>query len=127
MWLTSKQEHDHILSQSSFYLKGRKFFVKPYLVGEELQQFKENIKKRRVFVHNIPSNVSNTNLGTIMEIFGPVEDSYLIYDQHLPFNKKNFKSKRFGYVIFEKEADAQMAIISSKVIYGDKKLLILPF
>lgn len=125
MTLTDKRELQSLLKVGSFKFKGRKFFIKPYLVGEELAKFKEKIHKRRIFVHNIPKGVTNEELGEIFSCFGEVEDSYLIRSN----KSKKYKAspQKYGYVIFKEEVDASTAIFASRVIYKSHKLLIKPF
>jgi RNA recognition motif-containing protein len=125
MTLTNKRDHDNLLKAGSFKFKGRKFFIKPYLVGEELAKFKEQIHRKRVFVHNIPKGISNEKLGEIFHVFGEVEDSYLIRSNKC--RKYKASTRKYGYVIFAREEDARRAIRAKRVMHNSHKLLIMPF
>ena len=123
--LGEKSEFDHLIREGSYYFRGRKFFVKPFLEGRELQKYKEEIQKRRVFVHNIPNKMSNEDLGELFASFGDVEDSYIIRSNQS--NKYQASSRKYGYVIFFTEEDASKAVRAKKITHQNAKLIILPF
>lgn len=125
MTLTNEKELKMMLRAGSYKFKGRKFFVKPYLVGDALSKFKEQIQKKRVFVHNIPKGVSNEQLGEIFMCFGDVEDSYLIRSNKC--RKYKASPRKYGYVIFEREEDAKRAIRAKRIMHKGHKLLVMPF
>lgn len=69
--------------------------------------------------------MNNDDLGILFDCFGAVEDSYIIRSNQS--NRYKSSSKKYGYVIFYKEEDAQKAIQAKKLMYKSIKLIILPF
>ena len=123
--LFSKNERDHMLLVGNYTYKERTFFVKPYYVGDDLKKYKEEIHRRRIYIHNIPDHLSNEQLGEIFAFFGQVEDSFLIRNNDQQQQKSS--NKKFGYVIFFEEQDAVKAVKKGSLMYMSNKLIIKAF
>ncbi|RWS09599.1 RNA recognition motif-containing protein-like protein [Dinothrombium tinctorium] len=62
------------------------------------------ITSKTIFVHNLPKDVSNEELGDIFSDIGPVKRCYVVTD------KESGQSKGVGYVTFAFDADADNAL-----------------
>lgn len=76
--LSDDSERKAILSKGKFSLQNRLFHAKPFLKGEELEEFKKNVCQRRVFVNYIPQYVTHGDLRIKFQKFGDIEDAYVI-------------------------------------------------
>lgn len=79
-----------------------------------LDQKKEEVKKRRVFISNIPSWMNNSYLKKIMERFGPVNSAYKIQKYG------SGKIMPYGYVFFENDLGAQLCLERGFVFNGEQ-------
>ena len=59
-------------------MQNRLFHAKPFLKGEELEEFKRNVYLRRIFVNYIPQHVTHSDLRAKFLKFGAIEDAYVI-------------------------------------------------
>lgn len=98
--LSSQKEASELLKKGFFVFRERKVHCKPYLTGFELQKFKNNVKRRRAFLHNISLRVDNQMLKRALEIYGEIEDAFVIKKESRGKVKKNI-----GYVIFKDVTD----------------------
>lgn len=116
LFLQSKEEAKKILKKRKFTLKKRTFVVKPYYKGNELKKFKSSVQRRRVYVNQIPPSMENQNLRRVFQDYGDVEDAYVVRNQRIDGFRK------FGYVIFEKEEDAQKVVRLGCIEFGEDKI-----
>lgn len=99
-----KQEH---------IILGRKVSCEAYLSGKQLQQRKEILSKRKVFVTNLPDYMSNFQLKRLFAQFGEVEHAY----RSLRHGQKVRMS--FGYVIFKNPNSAQWCTKQGKLFINN--------
>lgn len=59
---------------------------------------------KKVFCGNLPWEVGDSELSSAMEQFGPVTEARVVTD------RDSGRSRGFGFVTFENEADAEQAI-----------------
>lgn len=104
LFLGNEEEKEKILEKRQFSLKGRNFVVKPYYKGKKLKDFKSSVHKRRIYVNNINPGMENGELRKVFEMFGDIEDAYIVK------NNKFEGFKRIGFVVFEKVEQAEKVI-----------------
>lgn len=121
--LTDDSEKSEILSKGQFSLQNRVFHAKPFLKGEELEQFKRNVYKRRIFVNYIPQHVTHGDLRTKFAKFGAIEDAYVIGEQL----QSGYKSKGYGFVVFKLQDSAEKAVKAGTMQFNNASVKILPY
>lgn len=89
----NKQLLEDFLQIRTFIFQGRKLTIKPYLKGEELRKFKEELLQRRIFVKHLPFNWNDDDLEHFFTQFGKIDSAYIVFDKKTKF------SRQFGYVI----------------------------
>lgn len=87
-----------ILNQSHFF-NGSKLRVSNYLEKRELDSRKTSLKSRRVYIKKLPIEFDNKKLRDIFSPYGEIEDAYCTVGSR---SRKNLK---YGYVLFEDEAN----------------------
>ena len=107
--LTDEEEVKTLLEQEYFFLRGRKFSVKPHRTGEELRKYKESLRKRRLFIHSVEKEITDIELKEYFQEVVPLEDAYLI--------RKGGKGRKmeqnkllYGYIILKKAEDVEMVL-----------------
>jgi heterogeneous nuclear ribonucleoprotein A1/A3 len=92
-----------VFSEEPHFLGGLRIDCKPAKSKEESQQELEQLRgtNRKIFVSNIPKNVSQPEIQYVFSQFGPVEDINLMYKK---------KETGFCYITFHDERDALKAI-----------------
>lgn len=120
--LSSRDEFNALIAKKTYQVLDRVLFVKPYFTGKELEKFKTEIEKKRVFLKPVPLTLNDDDLFRAMESFGKVEDAFVAKDI-----KKGNISKGFGYATFEDVNSAKKAIEAGKVVYNDEEVVILEF
>ena len=105
---SSRELYSRLISDQQF-IKQRPITCRPYFVGKQKVMYLKELKKRRVFIKNIPKDFGEAELKELFSQFGPVERAYPI---------KNYRTGHFcnyGYVNFLSSADAEKAIKVAKV------------
>lgn len=88
----------------------------------EKQLWKDEQRKRRVFVSNLPIDMSSNRLSELLCRFGEIRNAYIICD----FESKT--SKGYGYVEYIDPASANRAIRADQDIQGDPlRIQCLPY
>jgi len=118
--LSCKDTYSSILAHRKFSYKGRNFFANIYLKGSQLNKFKTDILKRRVFISCLKASFSDAEIRTIFSKFGSIDDAFLIRKSH------GAKSK-YGYVMFSNESSAKKAIKVGTLKVSDNTIVISPF
>ena len=122
--ITFKQSESYskALKQPEHYLFKRVVSCQPYLQGEELAAYLEDLNSRRLFVKYIPKNVDNKGFEEIFSQFGEVDFGYVVKDP------RSGSSRGFGYITFMSQT------VTRKVekrrflkIKGNRKLKIFPY
>ena len=108
------------VAQMQHVIEGRKVDVQIASRKNEKQEWKEDQKKRKVFIQNLPDFVDSDSLAIRFTEFGKIKNAYIIY----AFDSK--KPKGYGYVEFEQSSSAQL-VLSSKVYVGETELICLPY
>lgn len=111
--LTSKIEFDKMLKEETHELEGRILIIKPYLKGEELEKFREEVENRRVFIKEIPLEFEDKDLLPLLKQFGSLEDCFIARDI-----VNGGKSRGFGYGTFHFVEDARKAFEIGFVEYS---------
>lgn len=86
----------------------------------EKQAWKEEQKKRRVFVTGLSPDISSEELLDCLRQFGGIRSGYVIHDYYTKI------SKRYGYVEFEDQTAANKALKSEVKING-AKIMCMPY
>ena len=89
---------------TNHHILGREIKCEPILSGPELEKKKKNLDQRRVFIWNIPKNVSNTKIEELFKKFGTIESAYRVKVQ------SSGKPTNFGYVTFNQVSSAEKAL-----------------
>jgi RNA recognition motif-containing protein len=121
--LSDASEKAVILETGTFSNLNRIFHAKPFLKGEELERFKQNVYQRRVFVNFVPQYLSDSDLRLKFSVFGEIEDAYLIKDG----SKSGKKSKGYGFVVFKNKSSADQAIKTGFLTIGSTNVKIQPY
>lgn len=100
----SRTLYEKILNKGSFELKGKSFFAKKYMDGNELQRFKEELHMRRIFVKGLPDSINDKEFREFFEVFGDLEDAYTIKDESC--KERSSRSLGYGFLIFKRIEDA---------------------
>lgn len=115
------------------YLIIPKILAEPQVIGDrtvdvqvasrrgEKEKWKEDQKKRRLFVSNIPSHVNNSALVAFFNKFGEVRNAYVIRD----FVSKN--SLNYGYVEFVEPHVIDQILESGDISLDGFKLTCMPY
>jgi RNA recognition motif-containing protein len=99
----SEQVANTVLNTEIFF-QGRKLSVREQLKGSQLKAYKQNFCKRRMFIGNIPSGVTDSELRDRFREFGLVETGYVIKDHRTGLNSN------FGYILFKDQKVLQHVI-----------------
>ena len=98
---------DKILSYPKHFFKGRYLDCKRFSKGKQLSKEKSKLEKKKVFIRNIPRNMSDQDLKNIFsKEFGEVERAYIIRSSKKIGKKQNL----YGFVFFKDKKSAQNAI-----------------
>jgi RNA recognition motif-containing protein len=109
-----------ILSQPQV-IAGRTVDVQLASRRGEKKQWKEDQKKRKLFVSNIPSYVDNKALASFFNNFGEVRNAYVIRD----FVSK--ASRNYGYVEFFDTSSVRQVLATEQILLDGEELSCLPF
>ena len=115
-------EKAEVLRREFFVLDGRRFSAKPFKKGKQLQKFKNGVKNRRIFIHNVDWRVTNKQL---MDFFGrlvQLEDAYLI--NRTEFDPSVSEKRKYGYLVLKREEDAQILFRRKSYLLGRSKILL---
>lgn len=127
--LNSKSDLDQILSRQGFELGGRRFFCKPYLKGKKLKKFKKDVTRKRVFIHNVSSSMTNKKLRQLFLTYAQIEDAFLINNKTEKTGQMDIQKPEkeqgtlYGYVMFKHLEDAQEIITKGYVDFGPIRIL----
>ena len=113
-----------ILKQKMFTLKGRRFYANPYLRGEKLKGYREEVQNRRVYIKGIPANMTTQRLCEELRRFFEIEDAYVIKKYEHRFSRESTHSG-FGYVMFHTLEQAREALEVGKVVLETGAELVL--
>ncbi|XP_060766363.1 polyadenylate-binding protein 1-like 2 [Neoarius graeffei] len=104
-------------------LNGRKVCIEHFKSHEERMAEKSNQQPQvlsKIFIRNLDEDMDSKKLKHIFRKFGPVSRVQVIYN-------KNGKSRRFGFIKFVKNEDAQRAVdemngkeLNGKTLYVDQ-------
>ena len=99
--LGSKEDLNAILLQKTFFYKSRHLRAEPYLKDRGLEEHKEDLDSKRVFIGRVPQNMNSTSLWRILEEdVGAVENAYVVNNTKREKKKHKKKHKGFGYAVF---------------------------
>lgn len=86
--------------------------VKPFKKGSEISAQDADLKRRKLFVKNLPLSCNNKKLLAVFSAFGQVDKAYVLFDH------KSGTSRGFGFVEYFKESDLARALEKGVVIDG---------
>ena len=94
-YLTVKEKaaYDRLLSEPVIF-QGRVIDVKPMWKKKELGDKLEEEKKKKIFVSNLPQDLTNSELMAYFSKFGQVANAFIIKDPD------TLRNRNYGYVIF---------------------------
>lgn len=107
----SEEVAEQVLDEE-IYFQGRRLSIREQLKGTQLKAYKQNFCKRRMFIGNIPSGVTDEELREKFREYGRVETGYLIKDHRTGLNTN------FGYILFKKIETLKMVIKMEVKING---------
>jgi RNA recognition motif-containing protein len=73
--------------------------MEPYFEGARLKNKSESFHVRRIFISNIPQEVTNSELEQAFAVYGKVESAYRIVTS-------NQEKKPFGFILFHDQSSA---------------------
>lgn len=121
LFVSDESTYEQIIKKGNFILEGRRFFSKPFMEGDNLQKFKNSIKNRRAFLHNIEPNIDNNMLREIMRGYAQIEDAYIISKRG---RNQDPTRPNFGFVMFKDENDAKRLINVKEIHYNGGRFYI---
>lgn len=110
---------DWLLAQSHV-ISGRKVDCQRAAKSKEKKQWKEEQKKKRIFINGLPSELTCEQLESYFGKFGKIRNSYVIRD----FQTKT--SKRYGFVEYEDEAVASQ-VLNMELTLEDQPLILTEY
>lgn len=90
----SKHSVDMVLSEPLNF-QGRQLIIRKQLTGDELQNFQQGLKNRRLFVANLNPGTNDKDFHSYFSQFGELESAFIVKDF------KTQKSLSYGYIIFK--------------------------
>lgn len=100
------QQAKLLLNKSKILVyKKRQLIFREFKSGKGLQQEKQIIVSRRLFIGNIPPTVGSSELEALFSKFGPIEAIYIV-------NKPQQNGLFYGYTVFESASSASKALTS---------------
>lgn len=99
-FITASSFHS-CLKNPEIYLFDRVVSCQPYLKGQELTEYLEDLNSRRLFIKFVPKSYSNYDFEQTFSYYGEVDFGYVVKD---PVSKL---SRGYGYITLKKEQDAQ--------------------
>lgn len=116
----SKLTFDSIVAIREFNFFGRTVFCEGKLTGDELLLKNQILSRRRIFVSNLPTNLSDRQIEESMKVFGLVQNGYRI-------KTLSNKQRPFGFVTFYEEISAEIAIRAETIVINGQPVYISPF
>ena len=110
---------DSLLAQTHV-ISGRKVDCQRAAKSKEKKQWKEEQKKKRIFINGLPSDLTCEQLESYFGKFGKIRNSYVIRD----FQTKT--SKRYGFVEYEDENVASQ-VLQMELIVEDQPLILTEY
>jgi RNA recognition motif-containing protein len=101
-------------------IEGRKVDVQLASRKSEKKDWKDEQKKKRVFVSNLPGQISNDELAKFFAKYGSVRNAYIIKD----FMTDH--SKNYGYIEFQ-EVGVVHTVLKDQVTINGHKVTCLPY
>lgn len=100
------------------------FTTEEYLTGKN--KLAKDIKeaKKKIYIGNIPKEAANEDLKHIFSRFGKIKTAYV--SQKKSMDKSN-KSNKYGFVVFEHQISAELAIKFNSVSLEGNVLSVRPF
>lgn len=102
--IREKQAYDQLLNQNVVF-QGRVIEVKPQWNRKELTQKLEEEKNKKIFVSNLPGDITNHELASYFENFGEVKNAFVIKDPD------TLRNKNYGYIIFMESETIEKAFL----------------
>ena len=106
----NKATFDKILS-SHIQIGGRNIFKEPFFQGKDLDNKKKRFLAKRIFISNIPDKMTSQQIADLFSRFGAIQIAYRIVSS-------GGDQKSFGFVLFEKNEDAQRCHKAKRVKFG---------
>lgn len=101
-------------------ISGRKLDVQLASRKGEKKEWKEEQKKKRIFVSNLPNSFGNEELAAYFSKYGLIRNAYIIKDFMTD------QSKNYGYIEFE-EVGIVHAVLKDQVTIQGHKVTCLPY
>lgn len=96
---------------------GKSFYAKKYLKGNQRGKFKQDLRKRKLFVRGLPRGVKNNDLFNFFQRYGKVEDAYTIEKKD---GRNRSDQATTGFLIFKKFEDAESLVERGRVQFWNK-------
>lgn len=112
--LYSESAFNKILSQEISIL-GRKIFKEPFLRGKKLKKKKKEFSSKRIFVTDIPLEMTDSELKDLFKRFGTVDQAYRI-------TCCNGSKQPYGFVLFKESESAEKCHQKGEFEYNGKKI-----
>lgn len=116
--LDSKENVNKFLGFKNLIFNDRKLQIRPYVQGEDLKNFKDEVNSRRIFVSKIPKSWADGVLKEFFLPFGELETAYIIR------KRQTKKSKGFGYVVYKNKETALKVASLNKILFKGAEILV---
>lgn len=108
------------LLETRHNINGRRVDIQLAAKRSEKQQWKDQLKKRKVFVRDIDTSISNEQFERFISNIPGVKSGYIIRDYH------TFESKGYGYIEFLTDEHTK-AVLDKGLILQGSSLTVLPY
>lgn len=105
-----------LIINTPHYHKGRSLECRPYLSKDELKAYHEVFNKRRLYVGNLPEDISDLALFHFFEYIAPVTRAYVT-------TSRDELGRRYGFVVFRDQS--ALDIIRSQSWYFQGRQLVI--
>jgi hypothetical protein len=89
----SRAAYQSLLLKESLLVKGAKLIPQPFLTGKERREKDFNLKRKRIYVSDLPQNTSDKDLKSLFARFGVIKSAYIS-------KKCKKKAYKYGFVTF---------------------------
>lgn len=120
--LTSPEQYQALLTDRHkvHFIRDHKIEVEMFLEGDLQIPKNEDLMKRKIYVGNLPRNISDQELQQFFSQYGSVKAAYVK-------NRKSKKTFRFGFVEFFNKNSASKIMELKKVPFNGKNVFIKEF
>lgn len=116
--------YNSVLNEKSFFLRGKKVFIKKYLQGKDLVNARERLNNRKIFVKGISKDATNLEFFNFFQDYAQLEDAFIIKNSA---KTKKSTSLLYGFLVLKNENDVEKIIKMQNIEFFGYKLKLKKF